>query len=415
MDRKVVITGYGVISPIGIGVNDFWNSLVSGKSGISRVSSFDASQFSTQICAAVKDFQPEKYIDKKKVRKMDRFSQLAFAAAKMAMEDAKLDMGKEDPFRVGVIVGSGIGGLSTVAQEHRVLLEKGPRRVSPFMIPMLITNIAAGEIAIAYNIQGPNYSVSSACATSNHTVGDALRLIRYGDADVIIAGGSEAAVTPLGLAGFCSARALSTRNHDPEHASRPFDKERDGFVMGEGAGIVILEALEHALSRGASIHAELIGYGATDDAYHITAPSPDGQSAARAMSNALADGGVKPEEVDYINAHGTSTPLNDKVETLAIKKVFGDYAYKIPISSNKSMIGHLLGAAGVVELIATILSMEKEMIPPTINYEFPDPECDLDYVPNKARPKKINVALSNSLGFGGHNATLVVKRYIPEK
>ena len=415
MNRRVVITGYGVVSPIGIGISDFWNSLASGKSGISRVSSFDASQFSSQICAEVKNFQPEKYVDKKKIRKMDRFSQLAFAAAKMAIENAKLDMEKEDPFRVGVIVGSGIGGLSTVAAEHRVLLEKGPRRVSPFMIPMLITNIAAGEIAIAYNIQGPNYSLSSACATSNHTVGDALRLIRYGDADVIIAGGSEAAVTPLGLAGFCSAKALSTRNDDPEHASRPFDKERDGFVMGEGAGIVILEALEHALSRGASIHAELIGYGATDDAYHITAPSPDGQSAARAMSNALADGGVKPKEVDYINAHGTSTPLNDKIETLAIKKVFGDYAYKIPISSNKSMIGHLLGAAGVVELIATILSMEKETVPPTINYEFPDPECDLDYVPNKARPKKIKVALSNSLGFGGHNATLVVRKYIPKK
>ncbi len=414
MDRRVVITGYGVISPIGIGADDFWNSLASGKSGISRVSTFDTSQFSTQIGAEVKNFQPEKYIDKKKIRKMDRFSQLAFAAAKIAIEDAKLDMKKEDPFRVGVIVGSGIGGLSTVAAEHQVLLEKGPRRVSPFMIPMLITNIAAGEIAIAHNIKGPNYSLSSACATSNHTIGDALRLIHYGDADVIIAGGSEAAVTPLGLAGFCSARALSTRNDDPEHASRPFDKERDGFVMGEGAGIVILELLEHALSRGVTIHAELIGYGATNDAYHITAPSPDGQSAARAMSNALADGGVKPEEVDYINAHGTSTPLNDKVETFAIKKVFGDYAYKIPISSSKSMIGHLLGAAGVVELIATILSMEKEMLPPTINYEFPDPECDLDYVPNKARPKKINVALSNSLGFGGHNATLVVRKYKPE-
>jgi len=414
MDRRVVITGYGVISPIGIGADDFWNSLVSGKSGISRISTFDTSQFSTQIGAEIKNFQPEKYIDKKKIRKMDRFSQLAFAAAKIAIEDAKLDMKKEDPFRAGVIVGSGIGGLSTVAAEHKVLLEKGPRRVSPFMIPMLITNIAAGEIAIAHNIQGPNYSLSSACATSNHTIGDALRLIHYGDADVIIAGGSEAAVTPLGLAGFCSARALSTRNDDPEHASRPFDKERDGFVMGEGAGIVILELLEHALSRGVTIRTELIGYGATNDAYHITAPSPDGQSAARAMSNALADGGVKPEEVDYINAHGTSTPLNDKVETFAIKKVFGDYAYEIPISSSKSMIGHLLGAAGVVELIATILSMEKEMLPPTINYEFPDPECDLDYVPNKARPKKINVALSNSLGFGGHNATLVVRKYKPE-
>lgn len=414
MDRRVVITGYGVISPIGIGADDFWNSLASGKSGISRISTFDTSQFSSQIGAEVKNFQPEKYIDKKKIRKMDRFSQLAVAAAKIAIEDAKLDMKKEDPFRAGVIVGSGIGGLSTVAAEHKVLLEKGPRRVSPFMIPMLITNIAAGEIAIAHNIQGPNYSLSSACATSNHAVGDALRLIQYGDADVIVAGGSEAAVTPLGLAGFCSARALSTRNDDPEHASRPFDKERDGFVMGEGAGIVILELLEHALSRGVPIRAELIGYGATNDAYHITAPSPDGQSAVRAISNALADGGVKPEEVDYINAHGTSTPLNDKVETLAVKKVFGDYAYKIPISSNKSMIGHLLGAAGAVELIATILSMEKEMIPPTINYEFPDPECDLDYVPNKARPKKINVALSNSLGFGGHNATLVVRKYKPE-
>jgi len=413
MDRRVVITGYGVISPIGIGKDEFWNALVAGKSGVTSISSFDASQFSTQICAAVKNFEPEKYIDKKKLRKMDRFTQFAFAAAKMAIEDAKLDMEKEDHFRVGVIVGSGIGGIATVASEHKTLLERGPRWVSPFMIPMLITNIAAGEIAIAYNIQGPNYSLSSACATSNHTVGDAFRLIRYGDADVIIAGGSEAAVTPLGLAGFCSAKALSTRNEEPERASRPFDKERDGFVMGEGAGIVILESLEHALSRGASIQAELVGYGATDDAYHITAPSPDGLSAARAMSNALADGGLKPGEIDYINAHGTSTPLNDKVETLAIKKVFGEHAYKIPISSNKSMIGHLLGAAGVVELIATIISMEKEIIPPTINYEFPDPECDLDYVPNKARPKKVEVALSNSLGFGGHNATLVVRKYRP--
>jgi len=411
MNRRVVITGCGVISPIGIGLDDFWNSLVNGKTGVSRITSFDASQFSTQIAAEVKNFEPEKYIDKKKIRKMDRFTQLGFAAAKMAIEDANLDMEREDPFRVGVIVGSGIGGISTVAQEHKTLLEKGPRRVSPFMIPMLITNIAAGEIAIAYNIQGPNYSISSACASSNHTVGDALRLIRYGDADVIIAGGSEAAVTPLGLAGFCAAKALSTRNEDPEHASRPFDKERDGFVMGEGAGIVVLESLEHALSRGAPIRAELIGYGATDDAYHITAPSPDGQSAAQAMANAVADGGVKPEDVDYINAHGTSTPLNDKVETLAIKKVFGDWAYKIPISSNKSMIGHLLGAAGVVELIATILSIQREITPPTINYEFPDPECDLDYIPNKARPNKIRLALSNSLGFGGHNATLVVRKY----
>jgi len=413
MDRRVVITGYGVIAPIGIGKDEFWNGLVAGKSGVTRISSFDASQFSSQICAAVKNFEPEKYIDKKKLRKMDRFTQFAFAAAKMAIEDAKLDMEKEDHFRVGVIVGSGIGGIATVASEHKTLLERGPRWVSPFMIPMLITNIAAGEIAIAYNIQGPNYSLSSACATSNHTVGDAFRLIRYGDADVIIAGGSEAAVTPLGLAGFCSAKALSTRNEEPERASRPFDKERDGFVMGEGAGIVGLESLEHALSRGASIQAELVGYGATDDAYHITAPSPDGLSAARAMSNALADGGLKPGEIDYINAHGTSTPLNDKVETLAIKKVFGEHAYKIPISSNKSMIGHLLGAAGVVELIATIISMEKEIIPPTINYEFPDPECDLDYVPNKARPEKVEVALSNSLGFGGHNATLVVRKYRP--
>jgi len=411
MNRRVVITGYGVISPIGIGKDDFWDSLVKGKSGVHRVESFDTSEFSCQICAEVKNFEPERYIDKKKIRRMDRFTQFALGAAKMAIENAKIDIEKEDRFRVGVIVGSGIGGIATVAEEHRTLLERGPRRVSPFMIPMLITNIAAGEIAIAYNIQGPNYSVSSACATSNHTVGDAFRLIQYGDADIILAGGSEAAITPLGLAGFCAAKALSTRNDDPGHASRPFDRERDGFVMGEGAGIVILESLNHALSRKAPIHAELIGYGATDDAYHITAPSPDGQSAARAMSNALADGGVRPEEVDYINAHGTSTPLNDKVETLAIKKVFGEYAYKVPISSNKSMFGHLLGAAGVVELIATILSIEKEMIPPTINYEFPDPECDLDYVPNKARPKKINVALSNSLGFGGHNATLVVRKY----
>lgn len=412
MKRRIVITGLGIVSPIGIGKENFWDSLRNGRSGAGRVTFFDTSTYPCQIDAEVKNFQPENYIDKKTIRRMDRFTQFALAAADMAVRDSGLDTAKVDPERVGIIVGSGIGGLSTIEEEHTVLRERGARRVSPFLIPRLITNIAPGEIAIRWGFRGPNYAVSSACATSNHAIGDAVRMLRYGDSDVIVAGGSESAITPLGFAGFCSARTLSTRNDAPEKASRPFDKDRDGFVMGEGAGIVILEALEHALSRGAPIYGELAGYGATDDAYHITAPNPDAIAAIKAMQVALKDAGVQPDEVQYINAHGTSTNLNDKTETKALKAVFGDHARKLAISSTKSMMGHLLGAAGVAELIATLLCMQHKLAHPTINYETPDPECDLDYIPNKARPMDITCALSNSLGFGGHNAVLLVKKYV---
>jgi len=412
MKRRVVITGMGVVTPIGIGKEAFWDSLRNGRSGVGRLTYFDVSDYTCQIDAEVKGFDAEKYIDKKTIRRMDRFTQFAYAAADLAVRDAGLDTAKLDMDRVGVIVGSGIGGLSTIEEEHTTLRERGARRVSPFLIPKLIANMAPGEIAIRWGFTGPNYAVSSACATSNHAIGDSLRMLRYGDADVIVAGGSEAAITPLGFAGFCSARTLSTRNDAPEKASRPFDKDRDGFVMGEGAGIVVLETLEHARARGAKIYAELAGYGATDDAYHITAPDPEGTAAIKAMQRALADAEIKPEQVQYVNAHGTSTVLNDKTETKALKAVFGAHAKKLAISSTKSMTGHLLGAAGVVELAATLLCMENKMAHPTINYETPDPECDLDYVPNKARPMEIACALSNSLGFGGHNAVLVVKKYV---
>ena len=411
MKPRVVITGMGVLTPIGIGVDAYWDSLRNGRSGAGRVTFFDVSQYPSQIDAEVKGFIPENFIDKKQVRRMDRFTQFAVAAAGMAIQDAGLDKTSVDKERVGVIVGSGIGGLSTIEEEHTVLRDRGARRVSPFLIPRLISNIAPGEIAIRWGFTGPNYAVSSACATSNHAIGDALRLLRYGDADVIVAGGSEAAITPLGYAGFCSARTLSTRNDAPEKASRPFDKNRDGFVMGEGAGVVVLETLEHAIKRGARIYAELAGYGATDDAYHITAPNPEGTSAVKAMQLALKDAGVMPDQIQYVNAHGTSTELNDKTETKALKLVFGDHARRLAISSTKSMTGHLLGAAGVIELVATTLCINHKLAHPTINYETPDPECDLDYVPNQARSMTIECALSNSLGFGGHNAVLVAKRY----
>lgn len=411
MKRRVVITGIGIVSPIGIGKENYWDSLRNGRSGVGRLTFFDVSEYPSKIDAEVKNFQPELYIDKKNIRRMDRFTQFACAAADIAIRDAKLNTAELPMDRVGVIVGSGIGGLSTIEEEHDVLRQRGARRVSPFLIPRLISNIAPGEIAIRWGFSGPNYAVSSACATSNHAIGDSLRLLRYGDADIIVAGGSEAAITQLGFAGFCAARTLSCRNDAPEKASRPFDKDRDGFVMGEGAGIVILETLEHAQARGAFIYGELAGYGATDDAYHITAPNPDATSAVKAMQLALKDADVAPEDVQYINAHGTSTELNDKTETKAIKAVFGKHAYKVPISSTKSMTGHLLGAAGVAELIATLLCIQNNTVHPTINYETPDPECDLDYVPNKARPLAIHCALSNSLGFGGHNAVLLVKRY----
>jgi beta-ketoacyl-acyl-carrier-protein synthase II len=413
MKKRVVITGIGVVSPLGIGKEKFWDSLVNGHSGVSKITSFDTTNFACKIAAEVKDFNPENYFDdKKQIRRTDRFTQFALAATDEAIRDGGINFEKENSSCIGVIIGSGIGGLHTLEEQHRILLEKGPSRVSPFLIPMFITDMAPGEIAIRYGFTGPNYAVSSACASAAHAIGDALRTIRSGDAEVMITGGSETAITPIGVSGFTNMRALSLRNDEPGKASRPFDRNRDGFVIGEGAGIVILETLEHALSRGAKkIYAELAGYGATDDAYHITAPNPNALAASQAMEFALKDAEIPPEEVDYINAHGTSTQLNDKIETLAIKKIFGEYACQIPISSTKSMTGHLLGASGAVELIATILSMEKGYIHPTINLENPDPECDLDYVPNQARKKEINCALSNSLGFGGHNAVLIVKRW----
>jgi len=413
MKKRVVITGLGVVSPIGIGKDAYADSLRNGRSGVGLISVFDTAQYPTKFAACINNFKIEDFgIDRKKARHMARFTQLGVSAATMALTDSGLDLNKVDKSKVSVITGSGIGGIEVIEEEETNLVLKGPRRVSPFLIPMMITNMLPGEIAIKYGFTGPNYSVSSACASGNNAIGDALRILRYGDADIAIAGGSEAAITPLGLAGFCNIKALSERNDAPEKASRPFDKNRDGFVMGEGSGMFVLETLDHAKKRGAKIYAELAGYGSSDDAYHVTAPSPGGDAPAQAMRMAIEDGDIKYEEVDYINAHGTSTPFNDKAETLAIKKVFGERAYKIPISSTKSMTGHLLGAAGGIELAAIIVCMEKGFIHPTINYETPDPECDLDYVPNKAREAKINCALSNSLGFGGHNATLAVKRYV---
>lgn len=410
MRRRVVITGLGVISPIGNDKDTFWQSLVEGKSGIKTISRFDASKFPTRFAAEVKDFDPTQVLDKKDVKRMDRFSQYAVVATKMALQDAGLDIDKVGPERVGVVFATGIGGMETFEDQTRILVEKGPGKISPFFVPMMIANMAAGQIAIHTGAQGINFTVVNACAAGTNAVGEAFRVLQRGEADVVITGGSEASVTPLALAGFSAMKALSTRNEAPEKASRPFDRLRDGFVLGEGAGVLILETLEHALARGARIYAEVAGYGCTADAYHITAPDPEGQGAAKAMALALADANVKPEEVDYINAHGTSTDLNDRIETMAIKKVFGAHAYKLAISSNKSMIGHLLGAAGAVELIATALTIYEGIIPPTINYEEPDPECDLDYVPNKARRQEVRVALSNSFGFGGHNATVVLKR-----
>jgi len=411
VERRVVITGIGAITPIGNSVPEYWEALSQGKSGIEKTTLFDVSQFTSQIAGEVKGFEPEKYIDKKEARRMDRFVQFALAATSEAIQDSKLDLSKEDTKRIGVLLGSGIGGLGTIEKEHKVLLEKGPRRVSPFLIPMLIIDIASGLVSIKYGLKGPNFAVVTACASAAHALGDSFKIIQRGDAEAMITGGTEGAITPLGLAGFCSMKALSTRNDDPHKASRPFDKERDGFIMAEGAGIIILESLEHAKARGAKIHAELLGYGMSGDAYHMTAPAPEGEGAANAMQLALDDAKMKPEEVDYINAHGTSTLLNDKYEAIAIKKVFGKYTEKLPVSSIKSMTGHLLGAAGGVELIACLLAMEKGIIPPTMNYEYPDPDCQgLDFVPNQARKKEVKVAMSNSFGFGGHNAVLIIKK-----
>ena len=409
--RRVVITGVGALAPNGNNAQEMWESLCKGRSGIARISSFDPSPFPTQIGGEVKGFDPKVWINPKEARRMDRFVQFAVVVAKMAVDNAGLDLRKEDLLRIGVVVGSGIGGISTIEEQHTLMVTKGPQRISPFFIPMLIVNMAPGMIAMQLGVKGPNCCIVSACASAGHSIGEAALMIKFGDADVMIAGGTEAAVTPLGVAGFCALKALSTRNDAPEKASRPFDKERDGFVMSEGAGVVILEELEHARKRDARIYAELIGYGSTADAYHMTAPAPGGEGAAACMRMAVKNAGVSPDEVDYINAHGTSTDLNDKYETMAIKDVFRDHAKKLAVSSNKSMFGHLLGAAGGVELISTVFTLNHGIIPPTINYEYPDPECDLDYVPNTAREQSVRVAMSNSFGFGGHNSTLVVRSF----
>lgn len=411
MERRVVITGLGPISPVGAGKKVFWQSLTEGKSGISKITHFDATDFSSQIAGEVSDFDPTDFVDAKGARRMDRFSQFAVGATSLALKDAGLTITEANAEKVGVIIGSGIGGLATLEEQHIVLLEKGPKKITPFLIPMMISNMAAGHVSIVFGAKGPNYCPVSACATSAHAIGEAFEIIKRGAAEICIAGGSEASITPLAMAGFCAARALSTRNDEPARASRPFDAKRDGFVMGEGAGVIIIETLESAQARGAHIYAEIIGYGMTSDAYHITAPSPEGEGAARAMKAALDEGNLEPSEVDYINAHGTSTPYNDEFETMAIKTVFGEHAYDLAVSSTKSMTGHLLGAAGGIELIVCALAIDTGIIPPTINYENPDPQCDLDYVPNASVKKPVKVALSNSLGFGGQNASLVIRKY----
>jgi len=410
MKRRVVITGMGVVHSLGLGLESFWNSIKEGKSGISLITNIDTANLDAKVAAEIKDFDPTAYIDKKEARRMDAFTQYAMAAAKMAMEMSGLNMQEEDSFRAGAIVASGIGGIKTLEDQHQVLMTKGPGRVSPFFIPSMIANMAAGRIAMEYGLQGFNECVVTACASGNNAIGDAYRVVKYGEADIMVAGGTEAAITPLAIAGFCASKALST-NPDPARACRPFDINRDGFVMGEGAGILVLEELEHAKSRGARIFAEVVGYGCTCDAYHITAPHPDGIGGIISMKNAIASAGIRPDEIGYINAHGTSTPLNDEGETNVIKEVFGEHAYKLAVSSTKSMTGHLLGAAGAIEAIITAKALEEGFLPPTINLENPDPKCDLDYVANKGRCADIKYALSNALGFGGHNAAIILKKY----
>lgn len=409
--QRVVVTGMGMITPVGIGVDPSWTNLVAGKPGIRKITQFDASAFPTQIAGEVDGFVPEDYIELKEIKKMDRFIHFAIAAASMAINDAGLKITEQNAESIGVIVGSGIGGLHAIEHYHSVYLEKGPRKISPFFIPMLIVNLAAGQISIKFGAKGPNSAVATACATGSHAIGDAYKIIQRGDAEVMIAGGTEAVITTLGIGGFNAMKALSTRNSEPGRASRPFDAERDGFVMGEGAGILILERLESAVERGAKVYAEIVGYGMSADAYHITSPAPGGEGAVRCMNMALRDSGVSPAEVDYINAHGTSTKYGDELETTAIKTVFREHAYKLVVSSTKSMTGHLLGAAGGVEAAVTILSICNNMVPPTINLDTPDPECDLDYVPNKAREMTVDCALTNSFGFGGTNACLLFKKF----
>jgi 3-oxoacyl-[acyl-carrier-protein] synthase II len=408
--RRVVVTGLGIVSPVGIGVPEAWNSIVAGKSGITRITRFDPSSLTSQIAGEVKDFDPAKYVSPKEVRRFDTFIHYGLAAAIESIKDAGLDFDREQREQVGVCIGSGLGGLPLIEETHKAVLAGGPRKISPFFIPGSIINLISGQLSIMYGLKGPNLAVVTACTTANHSIGEAGRLIEYGDADVMIAGGSESCVSPLGLGGFCAARALSSRNDDPAAASRPWDKDRDGFVLGEGAGVIVLEEYEHARKRGARIYGELAGYGMSADAHHITAPCEDGEGAVRCMVNAMRNAGVNRDQVDYINAHGTSTPLGDIAETVAVKSCFGDHARKLAVSSTKSMTGHLLGAAGGIEAIFSVLALRDQVAPPTINLASPDPQCDLDYVPNTARKMKINVALSNSFGFGGTNGSLVFRR-----
>jgi 3-oxoacyl-[acyl-carrier-protein] synthase II len=410
---RVVVTGLGALTPIGNTADEFWSSLVQGRSGVGPITKFDPTDYPTRIAAEVRNFDPLDFVDKKDARRLDPYLQYAVACAAMAVQDAALDTSKVDATRFGVLIGSGIGGISTLLDTHRTLLEKGPDRVSPFFIPMMIINMASGLVSMRFGAKGPNSSVVTACATGNHAIGDSFKIVQRGDADVMIAGGAEAIVVPLTIAGFCAMKAMSTRNDEPAKAMRPFDANRDGFVCGEGAGVLILESLEHAQARDARIFAEIVGYGMTGDAHHMTAPEPEGEGAARAMTAALRDGGLDAGSVGYINAHGTSTPYNDKFETLAIKRVFGEHARRLAVSSTKSMTGHMLGAAGGVEAIATALALHHGVLPPTINYETPDPDCDLDYVPNQARKQDVDVALSNAFGFGGTNASLAFRAYRP--
>ncbi|MBE0426800.1 MAG: beta-ketoacyl-ACP synthase II [Nitrospirae bacterium] len=409
--RRVVITGVGMINPLGLNAENSWNNLLAGKSGIRRITYFDTTNFPSQIAGEVEGFNPEDYIEPKEIKKMDRFIHFSIAATAMSLNDAGLKINDKNAERTGVIVGSGIGGLHAIEHYHSVLLEKGPKKITPFFIPMLVINLASGQISIRFGAKGPNSAVSTACATGSHSIGDAFKIIQRGDADIMIAGGTEAVITPLGIGGFTAMKALSTRNNEPEKASRPFDFDRDGFVMGEGAGILILESLESAMDRSARIYAEIAGYGMTADAYHITSPPPDGEGPARCMEIALKDGGVNPADIDYINAHGTSTRHGDEIETKAIKNIFGEHAYKIAVSSTKSMTGHLLGGAGGVEAVITVLSIYNDIVPPTINLDNPDPECDLDYVPYRSREMTVNNALKNSFGFGGTNACLLFKKF----
>ncbi|HPG38293.1 MAG TPA: beta-ketoacyl-ACP synthase II [bacterium] len=409
--KRVVVTGMGLVSPLGDTIDTYWNNLINGRNGISNITLFDTSDYKTKIAAEIKDFNPENFIDKKEARRMDRFTQFAMVAAIKAIEDSAIDLEATDRERFGVIVSSGIGGMITYEEECRTMLERGPKWISPFFIPMLISDIAPGHISIRFGLKGVNYATISACASSSHAIGEAFNHIRYGKANAVLAGGSEAPINRMGIAGFNALKALSTRNDEPEKSSRPFELNRDGFVMGEGGGILLLEELEHARARKAKIYGEIVGIGFTADAFHITQPVPGGEGAARSMKLAMQDAGIKPEQVEYINAHGTSTPYNDKTETEAIKSVFGEYARKLDISSTKSMIGHLLGASGALEAIATLLCIKNSIIHPTTNYETPDPDCDLNYVPNKAKNRNVNYALSNSFGFGGHNVTLAFKKF----